>query len=94
MSSLLNHSERLAQRALCNFIQWNAVISNLTAAIRNIIKARQQVYRSCLTRTGRTNKRNFLTRLSVNTDIMQDSFFRLIAEGYVIKNNLSFQLAQ
>ena len=90
MRILQNDSKRMSQIIFFNFVNINAIITDLS--VLNIIKSVNQICNRRLSCTSRADKRNFLTRRCVQIHIMKHDFFRYIAKIYIIKNNISGQL--
>ena len=60
----------------------------------DVIELHKQVNNSRLTSTRRTNDRNLLTWLSKSRKVMNNSLFRSITKGNMIKDNLTFSICQ
>ncbi len=75
MRILQNHSKRPPQVIFCNLVQRNSIVKDFSVSVRNIVKTRKKICNSRLPGTGRAYKRDFLPRLGMNRNIMQDSLF-------------------
>ena len=72
-----------------DFVDVDAVIPDL--AIRNIIETVDQVRNGCLTGTGCSYKRNFLSRLRIERYIIQHLLLRRISKIHMLQLNITLQ---
>ena len=67
---------------------------NGNTTLVDVIELHKQVNNSRLTSTRRTNDRNLLTWLSKSRKVMNNSLFRSITKGNMIKDYLTFSICQ
>ena len=82
--------EGTAQVRLLDLVHIDAVISDLS--VLNIIKTIDQIHDRGFTGARCTDKRNLLSGLRIQLDIMQDDLVVTVAEVNLIKYDISLQL--
>ena len=78
MCILQNNAKRSSQVILFDLSNVDLIVTNLT--FLNIIEAVDQIGNGCLSGSGRTDKRDLLTRLCKQRYIVQNNFIRVVAE--------------
>ena len=90
MCILKNDTKRSSQISLFNLVYINIIITDLS--VLNIIETIDQVCDRCLSRSRRTDKSKFLSRLRVQSQIMKHHVVFRISERHIIKSHVAFQL--
>ena len=70
----------------------NVLSVNSDTSAVGIVESAQQIDDCCLTGTGRSHDRDRLSLIHMKADILQDRNTILIAEGYMLKVNISLNL--
>lgn len=92
MGVLNDHSERPAQISFAYIADIDTVIEDPPAL--DLIEAVDQINDRRFPRAGRSDKRDLLPRLCIQTDPGQDSFLRDVPEYYILKPNISPELSK
>ena len=87
---LQDHAEAAAKVCLFNLVDVYSVVSYL--AVVKIIKAIDEVCDGSFASPGRADERNLLTGLSLESNVVKDSFAGDIGEVYMVENNASLEL--
>ena len=87
VSILQNDTERSAEVRLFDLIYVDRIIADLT--VLNIIEAIDQVGDSRLAGTGGSDKCNFLSRLRIKLDIVEDHLIVVITEIHAVHDDVS-----
>ncbi len=87
MSVLQHDSQRTAQIRFLNLIDVDSVIPYLT--VLNVIEAVNQVRNRGLTRAGRTDEGNLLSRLCIQLHVMENHLIIIISEIYAVKYDVA-----
>ena len=81
MCILKNDTKRSSQISLFNLVYINIIITDLS--VLNIIETIDQVCDRCLSRSRRTDKSKFLSRLRVQSQIMKQNLTSPFSSVYV-----------
>ena len=85
-----HHTQRAPQVRLLDFININSIVADL--AVGNIIKPVDQIGDRGFACAGGAYKGDLLSRLSPETDIVQNDFVFGVAEVHIIKDNAALLL--
>ena len=90
MCILKHHRKRRAKVTLANLLYIYSVITDFS--LLYLIKAVEQIgYRGFACTRG-ADKRNFLTRLCIERNVIENRLFAVIAEVHVFKHNVALKL--
>lgn len=87
---LQDNAQAAAQVGFSDLIDVDAIIADL--AILNVIKAIDQIGNGCLPCARCPNEGNFLSRLCIKGNVMQNGLVRCIAKIHMVKHNAPLQL--
>ena len=90
MGVLQDNPQRPAQIGLSDLVDIDAVIADL--AVRNVVKAVDEVGDGSLAGAGGAYKGNLLARGGIQLDVVQDNLALFIAEVHIVKGDVPFQL--
>ena len=82
MGVLKHHGNIFSQ--IIPFNLGNGDLIQCDRSLVNIVKAVDQICNGGLSCAGRTYKSNFLSRLRVKGNVLQNSFIRMITEGHML----------
>ena len=91
MCILQNNAKRSSQVIFFDLSNIDLIVTDLT--FLNIIKTVDQIGNGCLSGSGRTDKRDLLTRLCKQRYIVQNNFIRVVAEINMFEYHTALQLA-
>ncbi len=80
----------MTQIIFADFIDIYAVIADFT--VLNIVKTVDQVGDRCLAGAGASDERDFLSRCRIEIHVVQNRFFRHIAEIHIVKHDVPAKL--